>query len=145
YSDKTTTSFNEENLICSTLDLFFAGTETTSTTLRWALLYMALYPEVQEKVQTEIDSVIGQERQPSLADRESMPYTNAVVHEVLRMGNIIPLNAPRAVAVDTTLSGYHLPKESELALENSWPGLSCSFSSLPLCKNLPSSLLSMRS
>uniref|UniRef100_A0A8C6QPY6 Cytochrome P450 2J6 n=1 Tax=Nannospalax galili TaxID=1026970 RepID=A0A8C6QPY6_NANGA len=110
YSDKTTTSFNEENLICSTLDLFFAGTETTSTTLRWALLYMALYPEVQEKVQTEIDSVIGQERQPSLADRESMPYTNAVVHEVLRMGNIIPLNAPRAVAVDTTLSGYHLPK-----------------------------------
>jgi len=47
YPDKTTTSFNEENLICSTLDLFFAGTETTSTTLRWALLCMALYPEVQ--------------------------------------------------------------------------------------------------
>ncbi|CAO2588147.1 Cytochrome P450 2J6 [Lemmus lemmus] len=47
HPDKTTTSFNEENLICSTVDLFLAGTETTSTTLRWALLYMALYPEVQ--------------------------------------------------------------------------------------------------
>lgn len=46
YPEKTT-SFNEENLICSTLDLFLAGTETTSSTLRWALLYMALYPEVQ--------------------------------------------------------------------------------------------------
>lgn len=46
YPDNTT-SFNEENLITTTLDLFFAGTETTSTTLRWALLYMALYPEVQ--------------------------------------------------------------------------------------------------
>uniref|UniRef100_A0A8C6IKQ9 unspecific monooxygenase n=1 Tax=Mus spicilegus TaxID=10103 RepID=A0A8C6IKQ9_MUSSI len=109
YPEKTT-SFNEENLVCSTLDLFFAGTETTSTTLRWALLYMALYPEVQEKVQAEIDRVIGQKRAARLADRESMPYTNAVIHEVQRMGNIIPLNVPREVAMDTNLNGFHLPK-----------------------------------
>ncbi|CAH6790545.1 Cyp2j13 [Phodopus roborovskii] len=145
YPGKTTTSFNEENLICSTLDLFLAGTETTSTTLRWALLYMALYPEVQEKVQAEIDTVIGQEKQPSLTDRDSMPYTNAVVHEVQRMGNIIPLNVPREVTADTTLAGFHLPKESELALESNWPGLSYLFSSLLLCKNLPSSRQPMRS
>ncbi|XP_031233740.1 cytochrome P450 2J3-like isoform X1 [Mastomys coucha] len=112
YPDNTTTSFNEENLICSTLDLFLAGTETTSTTLRWALLYMALNPEVQEKVQAEIDRVIGQEKYPSLADRDSMPYTIAVVHEILRMGNIVPLNVPREVTVDTTLAGFHLPKGS---------------------------------
>ncbi|XP_075803160.1 cytochrome P450 2J3-like isoform X1 [Microtus pennsylvanicus] len=110
HPDKTTTSFNEESLVCSTLDLFLAGTETTSTTLRWALLYMALYPDVQKKVQAEIDRVIGQEKQPSLTDRDSMPYTNAVVHEVQRMGNIIPLNVPREVTVDTTLAGFHLPK-----------------------------------
>ncbi|XP_070324185.1 cytochrome P450 2J2-like isoform X2 [Odocoileus virginianus] len=103
-------SFCEENLIYNTLDLFFAGTETTSTTLRWGLLYMALNPEIQEKVQAEIDRVLGQSQQPSTAARESMPYTNAVIHEVLRMGNIIPLNVPREVAVDTTLAGYHLPK-----------------------------------
>ncbi|XP_049992348.1 cytochrome P450 2J4-like isoform X9 [Alexandromys fortis] len=144
HPDKTT-SFNKENLICSTLDLFFAGTETTSTTLRWALLYMALYPEIQEKVQAEIDRVIGQEKQPSLNDRDAMPYTNAVVHEVQRIGNIIPLNVPREVTADTTLAGFHLPKESELASENSWPGLSSLFSSLLLCKNLLSSHQSMRS
>ncbi|KAH0518983.1 Cytochrome P450 2J3 [Microtus ochrogaster] len=80
HPDKTATSFNEKNLICSTLDLFIAGTESVSTTLRWALLYMALYPEIQAKVHAEIDRVIGQEKQPSLADRDSMPYTNAVVH-----------------------------------------------------------------
>ncbi|XP_052031537.1 cytochrome P450 2J5 isoform X2 [Apodemus sylvaticus] len=109
YPDRTT-SFNEENLICSTLDLFLAGTETTSTTLRWALLYMTVYPEIQENVQAEIDRVVGHKRQVSLSDRDSMPYTNAVIHEVQRMGNIIPLNVPREVTVDTKLDGFHLPK-----------------------------------
>ncbi|XP_007950105.1 cytochrome P450 2J2-like [Orycteropus afer afer] len=51
-----TSSFHEENLICNTLDLFFAGTETTSTTLRWALLYMAIYPEIQDE-ETEAQKV----------------------------------------------------------------------------------------
>ncbi|XP_008586307.1 PREDICTED: cytochrome P450 2J2 [Galeopterus variegatus] len=110
YTGNATSSFNEVNLVCSTLDLFFAGTETTSTTLRWGLLYLALYPEIQEKVHAEIDRVIGQWRQPSTATRESMPYTNAVIHEVQRMGNIIPLNVPREATADTTLAGYHLPK-----------------------------------
>nr|AYG96549.1 cytochrome P450 2J2 [Camelus dromedarius] len=96
-----TSSFNEENLISSTLDLFFAGTETTSTTLRWGLLYMAFYPEIQDDLSID---------QPSTTARESMPYTNAVIHEVQRMGNIVPLNVPREVIVDTTLAGYHLPK-----------------------------------
>ncbi|MBZ3886630.1 Cytochrome P450 2J5 [Sciurus carolinensis] len=110
YTGKNASSFHEENLICSTLDLFFAGTETTSTTLRWGLLYLALYPEVQEKVHAEIDRVLGPWQQPSMAARESMPYTNAVIHEVQRMGNIIPLNVPREVVADTTLAGYYLPK-----------------------------------
>ncbi|XP_012640601.3 cytochrome P450 2J2-like [Microcebus murinus] len=109
-AEKPTSSFHEDNLIISTLDLFFAGTETTSTTLRWALLYLALHPEIQEKVHAEIDTVIGQEQQPSVAARDSMPYTNAVIHEVQRMGNIVPLNVPREVTADTTLAGYHLPK-----------------------------------
>lgn len=54
--------------------------------------------------------MIGQKRAARLADRESMPYTNAVIHEVQRMGNIIPLNVPREVAMDTNLNGFHLPK-----------------------------------
>ncbi|XP_006879803.1 PREDICTED: cytochrome P450 2J2-like [Elephantulus edwardii] len=110
YTDNTNSSFHEENLVCSTLDLFLAGTETTSTTLRWALLYMALNPEIQEKVQAEIDKVLGQSQQPSMANRDQMPYTNAVIHEVQRMGNIVPMNLPREVAFDTTVAGYYLPK-----------------------------------
>ena len=44
------------------LDLFLAGSETTSTALTWAVLYMAREPEVQQKVQDEIDDVVGYAR-----------------------------------------------------------------------------------
>ncbi|NWS71187.1 CP2J2 protein, partial [Crotophaga sulcirostris] len=102
--------FQEENLVACALDLLLAGTETTSTTIRWALLYMAIYPEIQARVQAEIDAVIGQTRQPALEDRNNMPYTNAVIHEVQRKGNIIPFNVPRMTVKDTDLCGFHIPK-----------------------------------
>ncbi|XP_044800844.2 cytochrome P450 2J2 isoform X2 [Bubalus bubalis] len=117
HKDNATSSFDDENLICSTLDLFLAGTETTSTTLRWGLLFMALNPEIQEKVQAEIDSMLGQSQQPNSAIPDAMAYTNAVIHKVLRMKNIIPMNVPREVALDTTLAGYHMPK-STMVLTN---------------------------
>ncbi|XP_038609181.1 cytochrome P450 2J2 [Tachyglossus aculeatus] len=101
---------NEDNLMTSTLDLFLAGTETSSTALRWALLHMALNPEIQETAQAEIDGVVGRSRPPTMDDRESMPYTCAVINEVLRMGNIVPLNVPRETGAHTTVGGYHLPK-----------------------------------
>ncbi|XP_075792220.1 cytochrome P450 2J2-like [Pelodiscus sinensis] len=107
-------SFHEENLVFSTLDLFFAGTETTSTTILWALLYMATNPEIQERVQAEIDTVIGQSRQPALGDRDNMPYTNAVIHEVQRISNILPFSVPRIATRDTTLAGYQVPKGTVL-------------------------------
>ncbi|XP_039591017.1 cytochrome P450 2J6-like isoform X1 [Polypterus senegalus] len=102
--------FNEENLCCCTMDLFGAGTETTATTLRWALLYMAKYPHIQQKVQEEIDQVIGPSRVPSMEDRINMPYTYAVIHEVQRAGNVVPVSPPRMASKDTTLAGYSIPK-----------------------------------
>ncbi|NWZ54074.1 cytochrome P450 2J2 [Haliaeetus albicilla] len=107
-------TFQEENLVACALDLLFAGTETTSTTIRWALLYMVLHPEIQARVQAEIDAVIGQVRQPALEDRNNMPYTNAVIHEVQRKSNIIPFNVPRLTVKDTVLDGFHIPKGTGL-------------------------------
>jgi hypothetical protein len=52
--------------------------------------------------------VIGQWKQLSLADQESLAYTNDVIHEMQKMGNIFCLDAPKEVTVDTTLAGYHL-------------------------------------
>ncbi|XP_047230930.1 cytochrome P450 2J2-like isoform X1 [Girardinichthys multiradiatus] len=120
--------FNTETLLVSTLDLIEAGTETSATTLRWALLYMLHYPNIQEKVQAELDRVIGQSRQPTMDDRPNLPYTDAVIHEIQRMGNIVPMGFPKMASKDTTLGGYFIPKgtyastilASVLLDENEW-------------------------
>ncbi|XP_038669773.1 cytochrome P450 2D15-like [Scyliorhinus canicula] len=104
------TSFQESKMIGTILNLFAAGAETTSTTLRWALLYMMLHPNLQSKVHEEIDRVIGKERKPTLEDREKIPYTNAVIHETQRFGNVAPLSLPHQTYRDTEVMGYTIPK-----------------------------------
>ncbi|XP_037544766.1 cytochrome P450 2J6 [Nematolebias whitei] len=109
-SEDKESSFFLKNLTFCILDVFGAGTEPNTTTLLWGLLYMILYPHIQEQVQAEIDAVIGSSRHPSLDDRENMPYTDAVIHETQRMGNVVPLNVPHMTNKDTTLDKYTIPK-----------------------------------
>ncbi|XP_064002781.1 cytochrome P450 2K6-like isoform X2 [Pogoniulus pusillus] len=101
--------FDNENLTEVVRNLFVAGMETTSTTLRWGLLLMAKYPEIQKKVQEEIEEVIGS-NPPRIEHRTQMPYTDAVVHEIQRFANILPMNLPHETTADVTLKGYFIPK-----------------------------------
>ncbi|XP_039896133.1 cytochrome P450 2J2-like isoform X2 [Simochromis diagramma] len=127
--------FYLKNLMACTMDLFGAGTETTTTTLHWGLLYMIHYPDIQEKVQAEIDAVVGPSRQPSTSDRENMPFTDAVIHEIQRSGNIAPLNILRVANKNTALDKYSIPKVSVCVLGSSWPGWSYSCFSPPCCRS----------
>ncbi|KAL0164511.1 hypothetical protein M9458_040264, partial [Cirrhinus mrigala] len=54
--------------------------------------------------------VIGQSRQPCLADKANMPYTEAVINEIQRLGNVVPMGFPKKAVKDTTLGGYFIPK-----------------------------------
>ncbi|XP_053166634.1 cytochrome P450 2J2-like [Hemicordylus capensis] len=105
-----TSTLDESNLVQSIFDFFLAGTETTATTMRWAVLYMVAYPDIQGKVQKELDAVLGSSQLICYEDRKKMPYTNAVIHEVQRFANIVAVGVPRLSTKDTTLLGFPVPK-----------------------------------
>uniref|UniRef100_A0A8C5QA23 Cytochrome P450 n=1 Tax=Leptobrachium leishanense TaxID=445787 RepID=A0A8C5QA23_9ANUR len=112
--DNSTSEFNERNLVATIHNLFLAGTETVTSSLRHALLLILYYPEVQEKLQMEIDGVIGQDRVPSINDRENMSYTEAVLHEIHRFCDLVPFNMPHMVTKDVEFRGYFIPKGTEV-------------------------------
>ncbi|XP_050419280.2 cytochrome P450 2D14-like [Patella vulgata] len=103
-------NINKENLIKAIGDLFAGGTETTSTTILWTILYFLHHPDKQTRCYKEIQDIIGSGRLPSMKDRPSMPYTQAVVHEVLRIVNIGVFGLPHSVDEDIIFHGYHMPK-----------------------------------
>ncbi|XP_077192787.1 cytochrome P450 2F2-like isoform X2 [Paroedura picta] len=102
--------FHTETLVMSTHNLFFGGTETTSSTLRYSFLILMKFPKVAAKVHQEIDQVIGRDRAPCLADRKLMPYTDAVIYEIQRFITILPMGLPRAVTRDTPFRSFLFPK-----------------------------------
>nr|XP_016852017.1 PREDICTED: cytochrome P450 2C31-like [Anolis carolinensis] len=104
------TEFTTENLMMSIYDLFVAGMETTSTTLRFTLMLLLEHSAVAAKVHKEIDSVIGQESPPAMADRSRMPYTEAVIHEAQRVLDHIPSGLVRKAKRDVELEGFIIPK-----------------------------------
>ncbi|KAM4695591.1 cytochrome P450 2G1-like [Rhinophrynus dorsalis] len=104
--------FNMVNSINATFDLFVAGTETVSTTLRYGLMILLKHPDVEERVQKEIDQVIGRNRAPCIDDRSCMPYTEAVIHEIQRLANVIPLGVPHKVTRDIHFRDFVFPKDT---------------------------------
>ncbi|XP_028252560.1 cytochrome P450 2K1-like [Parambassis ranga] len=105
----TDSNFNSTNLLSTVMNLFAAGTDTTSTTLRWGLLLMAKYPKIQDQVQEELKSVIG-DRQVQVDDRKKLPFTDAVIHETQRLASILPTAVPHRTSRDITFQGHFIKK-----------------------------------
>ena len=72
-------------------------------------LHNSRYPDVQRKVQEELDRVVGENRQPSVKDRSQLPYTEAVLMEIQRYANIIPGGVQHVCIRDLTVNDVTIP------------------------------------
>ncbi|XP_077862993.1 cytochrome P450 1A5-like [Saccoglossus kowalevskii] len=107
-----TIQLTDVNLRQTVSDIFAAGLDTTINALNWAVAYLTYYPDVQSKVQREIDDVIGDDRLPLLSDKGKLPYCEAVIHELLRIRTVVPFAIPHTTTVDTSVGGYAIPKDT---------------------------------
>ena len=109
-------------------DVTFAGSETTSISLTWFLAWMVLHPDAQEKIQKEINLVVNTDRLPNWNDAPNMSYLQATLCEVQRASGLSGAGGTNAIG-DIKISGYHIPKETFVALnfgklhhdESEWP------------------------
>ncbi|XP_046680938.1 probable cytochrome P450 304a1 isoform X3 [Homalodisca vitripennis] len=111
--------FSEEQMVMTFWDLLFPTSMATTATLGFAIEFLLLYPQVQVRVHQEIDSVVGRSRLPTLDDRKNLPYTEAVLREVMRRETLAALAIPHRCTEDTYFNGYFIPKDTML-LPNLW-------------------------
>lgn len=100
----------DDDVVGLLIDYFVGGVETTATTLYGFLLILIHSPKVQERIQAEVDNIIGHDRLPRLTDRPSLPYVEATLYELFRFQCTLPILVPREVVNDTELCGYQIPK-----------------------------------
>ena len=118
-SEKKVLKLNDRMLKDTIATLFGAGFGTISATLRHSIMLMAHHPDIQVKVQDEIDRVIGRENFPDADDINDMPYTAAVINEVYRYHSMSAFAFTHSTTCDTEIDGYFIAKGTPVML-NLW-------------------------
>ncbi|XP_053577682.1 cytochrome P450 2G1 [Bombina bombina] len=108
------TPFTVTNLVATVTDTFLGGAESTGSTVNYGLLIFIKYPEIQAKLQEEIQQVIGHNREPVVEDRNNMSYLNAFIHELQRYCDVFPMGANRSTTRDLDYRGYYIPKGTDV-------------------------------
>ncbi|KAK2368218.1 geraniol 8-hydroxylase [Trifolium repens] len=101
------------------LDLFVAGTDTTSYTIERAMAELIYNPRVMSKAKEELEQIIGIGNTVQESDVPKLPYLQAIVKETLRLHPSAPLLLPRKAKVDVILQGYIIPKGAQVLI-NKW-------------------------
>lgn len=100
-------------------EIFLAGSETTSSSIEWAMTELLCNPEAMDKVKTELSEVLGDTKKFEENDIDNHKYLQAVVKETLRLHPPIPFLVPRKAIQDTEFVGYHIPKGTQVFV-NTW-------------------------
>ncbi|KAL3275504.1 hypothetical protein HHI36_020264 [Cryptolaemus montrouzieri] len=109
-------TFSNDQLAMVLLDLFIAGSQTTSTSLDFAFMMMILRPDIQQKVQSSLDNAFDRNEPIEYCERHRVPYVEAVLLEVLRFFLITPIIGPRRALHETELGGYRIPKNTTILI-----------------------------
>ncbi|GJR28068.1 cytochrome P450 93A3-like protein [Tanacetum coccineum] len=99
-------------------DIIVAGTETSASTLEWALAELINNPNIMKRVTKEIHQVVGENRLVQESDILNLPYLQAIVKETLRLHPAVPI-IPRISSQDCTVGGYHIPANTNTFI-NVW-------------------------
>ncbi|XP_015898696.3 iridoid oxidase [Ziziphus jujuba] len=110
---------SNHNINIIVLEMFLAGSETTSSTIEWAMAELLRRPELMQKAKEELNRVVGPKRKVEERDMDNLPYLQAVVKETLRLHPPIPLLLPRNALEDTKFMGYLIPKDTQIFV-NVW-------------------------
>jgi len=89
---------------------YAAGSETSAIGACQIMMTAALHPEIQARVQAEIDAVVGRDRAPTFDDENSLPLVRAFVQEVHRWRPIAPTGLSHYTTDDVLWNGYCIPK-----------------------------------
>lgn len=106
-------------LLCFYQEMFTAGTDTTTSTLEWAMAELLQNPEKLKKVQDELRSTISRNKKLEEKDIEKLPYLQAVIKETLRLHPPLPFLVPHMAMDSCNMLGYYIPKETQI-LVNVW-------------------------
>lgn len=117
--DRAGMSMKTDVVTASVADVFGASQDTLSTALQWIILILIRYPEIQQRLQEEVDRVVGRGRLPSIEDQPRLPYFMAFIYEVMRLTSFVPLTIPHATTTDTSINGYSVPKNTVVFI-NQW-------------------------
>src|SRR6218665_727833 len=102
--------YDRQDLLYILRDLCLASADTVTTTLMWAIVELANHPEIQDNFRREIDDVVPKKRLPSIDDKPYLPYTGAVILEVMRRRTLAPFYMPHATLKDAEVLGCYMPK-----------------------------------
>ncbi|KAM7265404.1 hypothetical protein ACFE04_003087 [Oxalis oulophora] len=100
-------------------EMFTAGTDTTTSTLEWAMAELLHNPEKLSKVQAELRTAIPPNEKLEEKHMENLPYLNAVIKETLRLHPPLPFLVPHMATDSCKMLGYNIPKETQI-LVNVW-------------------------
>ncbi|KAK4793009.1 hypothetical protein SAY86_023444 [Trapa natans] len=110
---------SEDTIIGLLWDMITAGMDTTAISVEWAMAELIRNPRVQQKVQEELDRVIGFERVMIEPDFSRLPYLQCVAKEALRLHPPTPLMLPHRANTNVKIGGYDIPKGSNVHV-NVW-------------------------